>query len=486
MDTPARARRGRSKTWWRGAPEPMSRDPQAEAPAPPRAAPARSALALPEGSQLARFVTMNLLGQGGSLVIGFATSIALARFLGPAGRGLLGLMLSANLLVVVLTSIGLPTAVTYFSSRADADPPAILGNCLAHTFVLAAVLIPTSGLLHGPIAEGLGHGAGGLTWVLVAALVPLSLFDWTTNSQLQGALRFKRVNVVIVSSRLLYAIAVVVLLGILSLGVEGGVIATGLGSLAMILLSLPALLRAGRPRFDPELARRLYGYGAKAQVGSILQLANGRLDVLILQIYRPLSQVGYYVIAQTVAELVVTLANEFRWTGMVLVTKAQGEEQASTSASAVRHYTLVAAAAALANVVFGSVVILLGYGSRFQPALAPMLILLPGVWMLGIGIVIQGDLSGRGRPGLASVLAGISAAVTTGLDFALIPSLGTTGAALASVCGYSTLGVVSVVVLHRVSEIPVRELVVPTRADLRGYRNFLAERLRRARGVATQ
>jgi O-antigen/teichoic acid export membrane protein len=459
----------------------MSRDPQAEAP-PGRLASARSALALPEHSQLARFVTLNLLGQGGSLVIGFATSIALARFLGPAGRGLLGLMLSANVLVLVLTSIGLPTAVTYFSSRTDADPPAILGNCLLHAFVLAAVLIPTSWLLHAPIAEAIGDGAGGLTWVLVAALVPLSLLDWTTNSQLQGALRFKRVNIVVVLSRLVYAVAVVALLGVMSLGVTGGVIATGIGSLAMILLSLPPLLRTGRPRFDPPLARRLYGYGAKAQVGSILQLANGRLDVLILQIYRPLSQVGFYVVAQTVAELVVLLADQFRWTGMVLVTRSQGDEQASTSANAVRHYTIVAAVAVLVTALFGSAVILLGYGSQFHAAVAPMLILLPGVWMLGIGIVIQGDLSGRDRPGLPSVLAGVSAAVTTGLDFALIPSLGTIGAALASLCGYSALGIVSIVALHRVSAIPVRELVIPTRADLRGYRSFLSERLRRARG----
>jgi antigen flippase len=463
----------------------MSRDRQ-PASVPGRLASARSAVALPEDSQLARFVTVNMLGQGASLAIGFATSIVLARLLGPAGRGLLGLMLSANLLVVVLTSIGLPTAVTYFSSRADADPPAILGDCLMHAFVLAAVLIPVSWLLHGPIAEGLGRGAGGLTWVLVAALVPLSLLDWTTNSQLQGALLFARANVVVVLSRLLYAVAVVVLLGVLSLGVEGGVIATGVGSLAMIALSLPPLLRAGRPRLDPRLNRRLFGYGAKAQVGSILQLANGRLDVLILQIYRPLSQVGYYVVAQTVAELVVTLANEFRWTGMVLVTKTRGQERASTSADAVRHFTLVGAAAALANVLFGSVVILLGYGSRFEAAIAPMLILLPGVWMLGIGIVVQGDLSGRGRPGLASVLAGVSAAVTTGLDFALIPPLGTTGAALASLCGYSTLGIVSIVVLHRVSAIPLRELVIPTRADLRGYGSFVRERLRRARGAGTR
>jgi enterobacterial common antigen flippase len=462
----------------------MSRDPQADA-ATGRIAAARSALALPEDSRLARFIALNVLGQGGSLLIGFATSIVLARLLGPSGRGLLGLMLSANMLVVVLTSVGLPTAVTYFSSRADADPPAILGNCLVHAVALAVILIPASWLLHGTLAEGLGDGAGGLTWVLVAALLPLSLLDWTTNSQLQGALRFKRVNVVVVASRLVYAIGVVVLLGVLSLGVAGGVIATAVGSLVMIALSLPPILRAGRPRFDAGLASRLFAYGARAQVGSILQLANGRLDVLILQIYRPLSQVGYYVVAQTIAELVVTLANEFRWTSMVLVTKLQGDERASTTADAVRHYTIIAAVAAIGNVFFGSAVILLGYGSQFHPAVAPMLILLPGVWMLGIGVVIQGDLSGRGRPGLASTLAGVSAAVTTGLDFALIPPLGTTGAAVASLCGYTTLGLVSIVVLHRVSAIPIRALVVPRRADLRGYWSFIAERWRRARGALT-
>lgn len=463
----------------------MSRDLQPEVET-GRVARVRSAIALPSENLLARFVTLNLLGQGGSLVIGFATSIVLARLLGPAGRGLLGLMLSVDVLVVVVASIGLPTAVTYFSSLEDADPPAILGNCLAHAAVLAVILIPLSWLFHGSIANAVGDGAGGLTWVLVAALVPLTLLDWTTNSQLQGALRFGRANVVVVASRLAYAVGVVALVGVLSLGVTGGVLATAVGSLAMIFLSLGPIVRAGRPRLDLALAKRLYSYGAKAEVGSILQLANGRLDVLILQIYRPLSQVGYYVVAQTVAELVLLLASEVRWAGMVLVTRSAGEEQqASTSASAVRHYTILGAGAALCTAVLGSILILIGYGSQYHTAVAPMLILLPGVWMLGIGVVIQGDLSGRGRPGLASTLAGVSAFVTVALDFALIPSLGTIGAALASVCGYSTLGVISVLALHRVSGISVRTLVVPTRSDLRGYWSAISARLRRMRAAGS-
>jgi O-antigen/teichoic acid export membrane protein len=447
----------------------------------------RAVVALPKDSQLARFVTMNVLGQGGSLLIGLVTSIVLARLLGPSGRGLLALMLSVNTLAIVLFSIGLPTAVTYFSSLPDADPPAILGNSLFHATVLAAVLIPSSWLLHRPIADALGDGRGGLTWVLVAALVPLSLLDWTTTSQLQGRLRFARLNVVLVFSRLAYGVGVVALVGLLSLGVTGGVIATALGSLVIVLLLIAPILRGASPRIDFRLMRRLFAYGSKAEVGSLLQLANGRLDILILQIYRPLSQVGYYVVAQTIAELVVVLANQFRWTGMVLVARSGDDEhRASATASTVRHYTTLAAVAAIGVGFVGSALIVLGYGSRFHSAIAPMLILLPGVWMLGIGIVIQGDLSGRGRPGLASTLAGISAAATTGLDFLLIPPLGPIGAALASMVGYSLLGVVSIGALHRVTAIPVRALVVPTGADLHGYWSSLSGRLRLARSAITR
>jgi Na+-driven multidrug efflux pump len=130
----------------------------------------------------------------------------------------------------------------------------------------------------------------------------------------------------------------------------------------------------------------------------------------------------------------------------------------------------------------GSVLILVAYGHRFHPAVAPMLVLLPAMWLLGIGIVIQGDLEGRGRPGLSSALAGLATGVTAVLDFVLIPSLGVIGAALAAVAAYSTFGVASVLALRRLSGIPVRELVVPTRADLASYWQFIRGAAKRLRG----
>jgi O-antigen/teichoic acid export membrane protein len=281
---------------------------------------------------------------------------------------------------------------------------------------------------------------------------------------------FGRYNALSVISKIVYALGVLLLVGALGLGVAGGVIATGVLSVVMILGALKPILAKSRLQFRRQLMHKMLHYGSRVQVGSIFQTAMARLDVVILQFFRPLSQVGYYVIAQAIAELLLELTVAFKSSVMPLVSRYEGDErQAITTADSVRHHGLLAGAATLANAFFGPAVILLAYGSSYQAAVIPMLVLLPGVWFLGMGGVIQGDLSGRGRPGTSSKLAGVAAGVTIVFDFVLIPPLGVIGAALASDIAYTTYGVMSLIVLHRVSRIPVRRLLVPTRADISVY-----------------
>jgi O-antigen/teichoic acid export membrane protein len=433
----------------------------------------------PATRSLARFVRWNVLGTGTSLVIGFLASVLLARLLGPADRGLLAVMIAAGTLALVVSAGGLPVSVVYFASRREREGPAILGNCLLHAAVLTAILVPGVLLFYHPVASLFSHGRGGRTWVLAAALVPITFLAWTTASQLQGMLEFGRLNVLLVLQRVAYALAILILLGVLSLGVSAGLIAAAIGSAVTIAGSVILILRLGPPRLDFALMTEMLTYGVKAQVGSILEIANGRLDVIILGFYRPPSQVGYYVVAQAIAEIVVQLATAFQWSNMALISRDQGADpEASTSAVALRHLTLITGLATLFNAAFGTLVILLGYGKAFHPAVVPMLILLPGVWFLSLSVVIQGDLGGRGRPGLASILVAVAAGVTVILDIALIPPFGVYGAAIASVVAYSTLGISSLLTLRRVSRIPLRELLLPTRADVAVYvkfaRRFLA------------
>jgi Na+-driven multidrug efflux pump len=114
----------------------------------------------------------------------------------------------------------------------------------------------------------------------------------------------------------------------------------------------------------------------------------------------------------------------------------------------------------------------------------PMLILLPSMWFLGTGQVVTGDLRGRGRPGLSSVLAGITAAVTIALDLLLIPPLGADGAALASAVAYTVFGIGSLVAISRLSGLSIRSLVLPSRRDFAAYPAAARSARARLRGRA--
>ena len=434
---------------------------------------------------LARSVILNVVGRVGGLAIGFAASVILARALGPSDRGLLAEMLAVSSLALIVAGIGIPLAVVYYSSRPHASPAALLGNSLAWTLGLVAVLVPLAWWLHDPIADAVGHGRGGEVWILAAALVPATFLDWTTHNQIIGALRFGLFNALAIAARVVYLVGIVVLVAVLGFGAGAAIVASILASLAMVIGSLPSILRAGRPRLDGRLMGAMLRYGARVQVGSLFQATNARFDVLILQGFRPLADVGYYIVAQTIAELVITLATAFQTSVLPLVARYEGDaRQGVTSADSVRHYGILAAVATMVNAAFGTVVILFAFGPSFHPAVAPMLVLLPGIWFLGVGTVIQGDLGGRGRPGLSSALAGVAAVVTVALDFALIPRFGVMGAAVASVIAYFVYGFASLLALSRVSRVSLRDMVVPRRTDFAAYLRLvrsLPARVRRGR-----
>ncbi len=418
----------------------------------------------------ARSVSLNIGGRVGAQAIGFVAAILLARLLGPANRGLLGVMISVSTIALAILAIGQPLAVTYYASRKDADQRAILGNTLLHALLLAIVLIPLTAVLTKQAASLFGHDRGGSDWVLAAALVPITFLSWTVGNQLLGMLRFGLSNLLGLVSQVIYALAVIILLGPLGLGLTGALIATAIGSAATVVLCAPPILGRRLPRSDSALMRKMLHYGSRVQVGVIFQLVNYRFDVVVMQFYRPLKQVGYYVVAQTIAELVITLATAFQSSVLPLVSHFEGDDrQAAVTTNAVRHYAILAGVGVLANSVFGTAVILFAFGPAFRPAVIPMLVLLPGIWFLGMGIVIGSDLGGRGRPGLSSALAGMAAIVTVILDFTLIPPLGVMGGALASVMAYGTFGVASMITLSRVSGIGTRELVVPRRSDFALY-----------------
>lgn len=424
-----------------------------------------------ERASLGRSVAVNVAGQVASLVLGFVATILLARGLGPSDRGLLALMLYVAELTVAVAGIGLPYAVVYYASLPRPPRGALLGNSFAFAAILAAVFLPAFWFFREQIADLVSRGAGGSAWALAGLLIPLSFLDWSTHNQLFGKLRFGLLNALIVASRLASLVVIVVLVTLLGVGVAGGVTASIVAACVMIVGSLVAILPEARPSLDWRLFRGMAHYGSRVQVGWIFQILNYRVDVLVVQFFYPLANVGYYVIAQVVAELSLTIASSFQTSVTALIPHYEGAEaeQERTTLASVRHQGILTLASVVGMAVAGPLLILYAYGPEFRNALTPMLILLPGMLFLGLGVVVAGDLRGRGRPGVSSTIAGVTAVVTLALDLLLIPPFGINGAAIASVLAYAFYGLASLRALSRVTGIGMRTLAVPTRVELAAY-----------------
>jgi stage V sporulation protein B len=431
---------------------------------------------------LARAVSLNLVGQLTGFAVAFASSILLARLLGASDRGLLAVMIAVTSACVAITGGGLQTAVQYFAGRRETSQAHLLGNSLVWGAGLTLVFVPGFWLLRGPVAEWFTHGRGGLVWVLAGLLVPLGFLNFVTAGQVSGRLEFGFWNAILVGSRLITLVCIAALVGVAGLGVAGAVIATGAASVFIVALCVVRFLRQGRPRFHPRLLRREMHYGLRAQLGILFSFFTSRFDVLVLGLLAPLASTGNYVVAQTLAELVIWVTMAFQISVLPLVSVFDGDvRQTETSRAAVRHHGLLSMLAISLNAIFAPFVLIVGYGQEYRSALVPLLVLLPAMWFLGTGNLVTDDLSGRGRPGLASAVKGGAAVVTVALDFALIPPFGVLGAAVASCISYAFFGGLALVALSRVSGEPLRRLVVPTREDVALYPRAARSALARLR-----
>ena len=130
--------------------------------------------------------------------------------------------------------------------------------------------------------------------------------------------------------------------------------------------------------------------------------------------------------------------------------------------------------------ILGPLLILYGYGSAFEPAIVPLLILLPGLWLLSAGELVVDALRGRNRPGTVSILSGMEAALTVGLVLLLVPEYGAVGGAIASACAYACFGLAGLGLVARQDGVPIWSLLVTTRAEAReGASSLLALARRR-------
>ena len=434
----------------------------------------------PPNQGLLRTGTVTLASRLVVFALSLAAGVILARTLGPGGRGLYALALLGPSLLVLVANLGVSNALVYHLARGTFRTDQLIGQVIALALILGGVAAVVLMVVIALFGKVLLPGVPLNLAVIAGIAVPLALFFYFSLSFSQGLQKFTAFN----SLYLVNAAALVVFLVPLFWArgnVTAAVAAWSLSWVPTAGLGLALLSRWGRlnVRLDRAVARALLRFGIVGYASFLTTYLNFRLDTFLVNIFANATQVGFYAVAVSLAETIWYISTS---AATVLTPRVAAGESSESDATTGLVSRVVVGASLLAAIVLALVAPLLVhvlFGPAFQPSVAAVWLLLPGVVALGAARVLAGYLLGRNRQqvDLAASLAGL--VVTVALDLILIPRYGFAGAAVASSVAYATTLIVDLTWVVRHSTLGVRDLLLPTPADLRVT-------LRRAQGVLVE
>lgn len=373
------------------------------------------------------------------LGLGLVTSLMLARLLGPTGRGELAAALLWPQSLVYLGSFGIQDACVYYAARPRMRTGVVLTNAFFLFLIQIALLLPLGYLLMPHLLSQQSSAVITISRPLLITTV-LGLASLYATSVLRAKLEMGIFN----SLSLILPIGT--LAGVIWLLATKRLFLDNIAFLYIILYILLALMSFAalfvkrlwdRFRLDPPLLKQMVTYGAKVQIGSMSQMANIRLDQMLMAALLPATQLGLYVVAVSVANITMVIPTAIR---TVLAPSIAQVDQATKDIpnleAQLRMYWSLNVAVGLAILLLAPFAMTIAFGSAYKAAILPAGILILAMVCLGGKEILSGTAYGLGTPLLVSQAELVSLLITALGLAVLLPLWGIVGAAVASLLAY--------------------------------------------------
>jgi len=447
--------------------------------------------AQPDKPGVARALGLVMIGSALTPLVGALSGPILSRALGVAGRGQVAAATAPLTFGVTIGTLGLAQALTYQVARERVVDPRALRQLIVRCLVSGVILSAAVLALSGELSDHVGRTQH-LMWFATAFLAP-ALVVVLYRGLASGAQMFRLVAGEQVVSA---AFRAAILIFFVSIG--GLTTSTAVLSVAapLVLGGLVYLFAAERMGAITQRVRRsargdiraMQAYGNRIWLGSIGGILLTRLDQLIVAPLSDLTQLGLYVTAVNVAEVLLVGVNSLNDVIFATDSAESDDERALTSA---RLATLALAVVGGAVALIAPIAVPLVFGADFRGAVLPTQMLVAATVVLVPGIVAGAVLTARNQPQLRS-LSLILGAITNAIVLVLlVPTFGATGAAWATLAGNVAFASGNIVFASRRAGLRARCLFGLRRSDLALLRSSVtavlpsAARRRRQEGVAS-
>ena len=390
---------------------------------------------------------------------GFITGPLLARALGASGRGNLQAIIVPLSVAPFVLSLGI-TAFVYRTLPRGRPVEEVIPS-LGAPLLLLGLIAAAAGV---PVADALVGGREPMRTFLIIGFVltPVVLLIMLLSSSLAALERWRAV---VAMSVIPFAVPFVAIVGLAATGrltVATAATATMLGSLLGIVPGLPLLISIRRPVFRLSLAWESVVFGLKSWLGGLAQLANGRLDQVLMIALVPPRQLGLYAVATTISGASGPLAGAVSPPLMARV----GAGERHLMPQAVRMTVAVTVVLNLGVALVTPILLPLLFGASFRAATPMAMVLLAASVPLAGASVLSTGLQADGVPLIPSIGEGIALVVTVVGLVLLLPPLQAMGAAIVSLAAYSASFLFQLVMAKRRIGTPLSAFLLPSRADL--------------------
>jgi O-antigen/teichoic acid export membrane protein len=409
-----------------------------------------------------------LSGQFVMMAIGIVNGVITARWLGPADRGRFALLVLLPTMLSNFVKLGIPQASVYYMRRRGASASDVASNSVWFAFVTGTLAAIVCYLFKDFLIAKFLKDTPPELILPSLALIPFVTLQFYFLGVAQAQERFRDYNVWQIGPNVLSLFGLSVTLILLHMGLVGAVLVQVVIQVIMTIWMAWLVNRAAplHLRWNGELARGMLSFGSKSYVQTLAATLHLRIDQYICAYFLPAAQVGLYSIAVNFGSFLLKIPEA---TGTVMFPRLAGSADRDAHAATTRvcRYTLFILGVGIAAfAIIGPIAIPFLYGNRYDGAIKPLLILLPGLLMMALYQLLTRNFTSRGKQEINIIAACVALTLNVTLNIFLIPRFGISGAALANGLSYGTAALTLLVAFVRDSGHSVGETLLVRPAEI--------------------
>jgi O-antigen/teichoic acid export membrane protein len=250
--------------------------------------------------------------------------------------------------------------------------------------------------------------------------------------------------------------ATLIFVGVLRMGIDGALLATGGGYAVVVACTLPVLILRAGLNLRRDIAWNVLSFGLPNVVNMmsiwVLQLS----DRALLAHFGSLAQTASYSVAYSlggVLGVVVLAPFQLAWPA-IMFTIAKRADAARLFQLIFRWYSIVLLFTAYGLTLVGTFLLDVLFPPAYQSAAPIIPIIALSIMFYGAGNILGVGFGIKRKVWSAITFTTLAALVNVGLNLILIPLYGSMGAALSTLIAYAALALIRYIVNRRIYPVP--------------------------------